>query len=199
MKTFVYMVRHGESPKMEGNERTRGLTLKGESDAQIVAELLKDEGIDTFISSPYRRAILTIEGLAHSLGKEMTVIEELKEIVFIGDDKILPDNEVYPLVKKMFSEQDYSLLGGESFTNSRNRVVTVLKNIISKYEGQKVAIGTHGAVMTMMMGYFDPQFDLDFLLNTSKPDIYKMEFDEGILTKTERLWRVTPELSVKGE
>lgn len=65
MKTFIYMVRHGESPKVDdGNERSRGLTLKGESDAQIVTELLKDEGIDTFISSPYSRAILTIEGVA---------------------------------------------------------------------------------------------------------------------------------------
>jgi 2,3-bisphosphoglycerate-dependent phosphoglycerate mutase len=192
MKTFIYMVRHGESPKMEGNERTRGLTLKGESDAQMVAQLLKDEGIDTFISSPYRRAILTIEGLAQSLGKEMIVIEELKEVVFTGDDKIMPDKEVYPLVKKMFSDPDFSLPEGESFMNCQNRVVTILKNILSEYKGQKVAIGTHGAVMTMMMRYFHPQFDLDFLLSTSKPDIYKMEIDEGILTKTERLWRVTP-------
>lgn len=184
-KTFIYMIRHGESPKMEGNERTRGLTLKGESDAQIVAQLLKDEGIDTFISSPYRRAILTIEGLAQSLGKEMIVIEELKEVVFIDDDKIMPDQEVYPLVKKVFSDPDFSLSGGESFTNCQKRVVTILKNILNEYKGQKVAIGTHGAVMTMMMGYFDPQFDLNFLLNTSKPDIYKMEVDEGILIKTE--------------
>ncbi|MGE6226793.1 histidine phosphatase family protein [Paenibacillus chitinolyticus] len=193
MKTFVYMVRHGESPKTEGNERTRGLTLKGSSDAQIVAQLLKDEGIDTIISSPYKRAILTLEGLARSLGKEMIVIEELKETVFIGDDKILPDTEVYPLVKKMFSDPDFSLPGGESFTNSQIRVVAIFKNILSEYKGQKVAIGTHGAVMTMMMGYFDPQFDLDFLLKTSKPDIYKMEFDEGVLTATSRLWRGTPE------
>ncbi|MFF2155168.1 histidine phosphatase family protein [Paenibacillus chitinolyticus] len=193
MKTFVYMVRHGESPKTEGNERTRGLTLKGSSDAQIVAQLLKDEGIDTFISSPYKRAILTLEGLARYLGKEMIVIEELKETVFIGDDKILPDTEVYPLVKKMFSDPDFSLPGGESFTSSQNRVVAIFKNILSEYKGQKVAIGTHGAVMTMMMGYFDPQFDLDFLLKTSKPDIYKMEFDEGVLTATSRLWRGSPE------
>lgn len=193
MKTFIYMVRHGESPKAEGNERTRGLTLKGESDAQIVAQILKDEGIDTFISSPYRRAIVTIEGLAKSLGKEMIVIEDLKEVVFIGDNQIMPDKEVYPLVKKMFSDPEFSLPGGESFTNCQKRVVTILKKIISEYKGQKVVIGTHGAVMTMMMGYFDPQFDLDFLLNTSKPDIYKMEIDEAILIKTERLWSVTPE------
>jgi phosphohistidine phosphatase SixA len=33
MKNIIYMVRHGESPKIEGNERTRGLTDKGRSDA----------------------------------------------------------------------------------------------------------------------------------------------------------------------
>ncbi len=32
MKTFIYMVRHGESPKTEENERTRGLTEKGKLD-----------------------------------------------------------------------------------------------------------------------------------------------------------------------
>jgi 2,3-bisphosphoglycerate-dependent phosphoglycerate mutase len=190
MKTIIYMVRHGESPKLDGgNERTRGLTEKGEADAQLVTQLLKDEGIDTFISSPYSRAILTIEGLAQSLGKEIILIEQLKEVVFIGDNKILPDNEVYPLVKKMFSEPDFSLHGGESITNCQNRAVTVLKDIIGEYKGQKVAIATHGAVMTRMMGYFDPRFDLNFLLDTTKPDIYRMEFNEGILTNTDRIWR----------
>ena len=26
MSTYIYMVEHGESPKLEGNERMRGLT-----------------------------------------------------------------------------------------------------------------------------------------------------------------------------
>jgi 2,3-bisphosphoglycerate-dependent phosphoglycerate mutase len=190
MKTIIYMVKHGESPKLDGgNERARGLTEKGKSDAQIVTQLLKDEGIDTFISSPYSRAILTIEGLAKSLGKEIILIEQLKEVVFIGDNKILPDSEVYPLVKKMFSEPHFSLPGGESITDCQNRAVTVLKDIIGEYKGRKVAIATHGAVMIKMMGYFDPRLDLDFLLKTTKPDIYRMEFNDGILTNTDRIWR----------
>ncbi|QIC05387.1 histidine phosphatase family protein [Brevibacillus sp. 7WMA2] len=98
MNTFIYMVRHGESPKTEGNERTRELTDKGRSDAHIITELLKDEGIDTFISSPYRRSILTIEELALSLEKELLVVEDLKEMILICDDKILSDRELYPLV-----------------------------------------------------------------------------------------------------
>lgn len=61
MSTFIYMVRHGESLKIEGNERTRGLTEKGNLDTHRVTEILKTEGIDTFISSPYKRAMLTIE------------------------------------------------------------------------------------------------------------------------------------------
>ncbi|MDF2652239.1 MAG: hypothetical protein K0Q73_8044, partial [Paenibacillus sp.] len=192
MKTFIYMVRHGESPKTEGNERTRGLTDKGRSDSRIITELLKEEGIDTFVSSPYRRAVLTIEEVARFLGKEILVFEELKEIVFSSDDKIMSDKELYPLVKKMFSDPDFSLPGGESITICQNRVIPIMKKILNENKGRKIAIGTHGAVMTMMMGYFDRQYDLDFLLNTSKPDIYKMEFDEEVLVGTERLWRVAP-------
>ncbi len=28
MNTYIYMVRHGESPKLEGDERTRAFTVK---------------------------------------------------------------------------------------------------------------------------------------------------------------------------
>ncbi|AAP10126.1 Phosphoglycerate mutase [Bacillus cereus ATCC 14579] len=31
--------------------------------------------------------------------------------------------------------------------------------------------------MTLMMGYYDSKYDLNFLLQTSKPDIYRMEFN----------------------
>lgn len=188
MKTYIYMVRHGESPKTEGDERTRGLTEKGLSDARIITQLLKDEEIDAFISSPYKRAVATIKELAQSVGKEIVVLEELRELVLIGNNQIMADNELYPLVKKMFTEPDFSLLGGESITICRNRVVSALGKILEQYRGQKVVIGTHGAVMTLMMGYFDPQYDLEFLLKTSKPDIYKMEFQDEVLIETKRLW-----------
>ena len=59
MSTFVYMVRHGESPK-EGKERTRALTEKGYMDAQRVTDILKkDKRIDVVVSSPYMRSIST--------------------------------------------------------------------------------------------------------------------------------------------
>jgi 2,3-bisphosphoglycerate-dependent phosphoglycerate mutase len=70
MSTFVYMVRHGESPK-EGNDRTRGLTEKGYLDAKRVTDILKEKEIDVIVSSPYIRSILTVEQLAQQIGEEV--------------------------------------------------------------------------------------------------------------------------------
>lgn len=189
MKTIIFMVRHGQSPKTEKNERTRGLTEKGRSDAKKATELLKDEGIDTFISSPYSRAILTIEELADSLDKEILVYENLKEMIFTDEDKIIEDKDLFPSVERMFSDPDYSLPGGESKRICQDRLIAAFKEILKQHKGQKVVIGTHGMVMTLMMGYFDDRYDFQFLMQTSKPDIYRMEFNEEELVAIERLWK----------
>ncbi|TKI78561.1 histidine phosphatase family protein [Bacillus mycoides] len=189
MNTYIYMVRHGESPKLEGNERTRGLTEKGILDAQRITEILETEGIDTFISSPYKRAMLTIEESANYHEKEIVVYENLKECRFLSEDKIISDKEVYPLVKKMFSNPDFTLTGGESYVDCQRRVVKILKEILMDFQGHKIVVGTHGLVMTLMMNYFDNQYGLEFLMNTSKPDVYKLEFKDEQLINVERLWR----------
>ncbi|AJH76069.1 histidine phosphatase super family protein [Bacillus cereus ATCC 4342] len=189
MNTYIYMVRHGESPKLEGSERTRGLTEKGSLDAHRVTDILKAEAIDTFISSPYKRAVLTIEKAADFYEKEVLIYENLKECIFLSEDQVISDKEVYPLVKKMFSNPDFAQTEGESYTDCQRRVVKVLREILMDFQGQKIVIGTHGLVMTLMMNYFDEQYDFEFLMNTSKPDIYKMEFNEEQLMNVERLWK----------
>lgn len=89
----------------------------------------------------------------------------------------------------MFSDPDFMSLGGESINICQNRSIGILKEILKKYKGQKVVMGTHGMVMTLMMGYFDNQYGLDFLMKASKPDIYKMEFNDEVLVETNRLWK----------
>ncbi|MDA2732483.1 histidine phosphatase family protein [Bacillus cereus] len=189
MNTYIYMVRHGESPKLDGGERTRGLTEKGSLDVHKVTDILKTEGIDTFISSPYKRAVLTIEKTANLYEREILIYENLKECMFSSGDQVISDKEVYPLVQKMFSNPGYALAEGESYADCQRRVVKVLKEILMDFQGQKIVIGTHGLVMTLMMNYFDKQYGFEFLMNTSKPDIYKMEFKEKQLINVERLWK----------
>ncbi|HEK9099153.1 histidine phosphatase family protein [Bacillus pfraonensis] len=189
MKTFIYMVRHGESPKTEGNERTRGLTEKGKLDAYRITDILQREGIEVFVSSPYNRSILTIQGLAKRLGQDVVVFEDLKERVFSAGDKRISDKELMPLLKRSFSNPNFALMGGESNAACQGRAIRVLKELLNTYRGQKVVLGTHGAVMTLMLGYYDIQYDLNFLLHTSKPDIYRMEFHGQELVEVKRLWK----------
>ncbi len=42
--------------------------------------------------------------------------------------------------------------------------------------------------MTIILNYFDKKYGYEFFEQTSKPDIYKLEFEELELTHVERLW-----------
>lgn len=189
MKTYVYMVRHAESPYIAGAERTRGLSRKGQANVKKVTEILMDKGIEVVISSPYARAVLTVEDLAHRLGLEVETYEDLRERCFAGEDYILSDENFMDEVMNMFHNPDYSLPGGESNAECQVRAVSALQEILEKYRGTKIALGTHGNVMTMMLNHFDDSYDLEFLKQTSKPDIYRLEFEGHELIEVSRLWK----------
>lgn len=182
------MVRHAESPK-EGNERTRGLTVKGYTDGQRVTDILKkDKKIDVVVSSPYMRSISTVKELAKQIGQEVLVFEDLRERHFSSKDRRLADKELRPLLEESFLNSNYSFEGGESNDECQKRAINVLKVLLDTYRDKEIVIGTHGAVMTLMMRYFDSTYDLDFLHSTSKPDIYRMEFIEQELVNVKRIW-----------
>ncbi|WP_128100881.1 histidine phosphatase family protein [Paenibacillus sp. DCT19] len=184
MKTTVYMVRHAESPYDEGNERTRGLTAKGRADVEKITKLLSDEGIDIILSSPYRRAVLSVEGLAQHLNLEIETFEDLRERHFSSDEVI----DLMSNIRNNFYNVEYALPGGESNADCQNRSITVLKTILTEHKGKKIAIGTHGLVMTLMMNHFDSDYGLAFLDQLKKPDIYKMQFEDLELKEVTRLW-----------
>lgn len=187
MKTNVYMVRHAESPYNEGTERTRGLTRTGWANAVKVTELLKNEAIHKIISSPYARAVLTLEGLATMLKTDIQIMEDLRERHF--SDGVVADEDFASAEQKMFDDPDYALPGGESNRACQHRAVSVMKQILEEYEGGNIAIGTHGHVMTLIMNEFDPSYGLQFMNQTTKPDIYQLQFDGQTLEKVRRLWQ----------
>lgn len=185
MNTIIYLVRHAESPYDEGNERTRGLTAKGKMDADKVTKLLIGEGIDIIISSPYSRAVLSVEGLAQHLNIEIETYEDLRERHFASDYII----DLMSNIRNNFYNPEYALPGGESNADCQNRSIAVLKTILKEQKGKKIAIGTHGLVMTLMMNHFDSNYGLDFLVQLKKPDIYKMQFEDLELKEVKRIWK----------
>ena len=78
MLTNLYFVRHAHSTYTP-DELGRPLSDKGQVDAEEVTQFLKKENIDIVISSPYKRAIQTVEGIAEFSDKEIIIDHGFRE------------------------------------------------------------------------------------------------------------------------
>ena len=175
MLTHVYMVRHAESPFSPGQEEIRGLSERGWEDAKRVAERLKPEQIDVFISSNYARALQTIEEAARQQSQAIIMEPRFRERELASWDYRFADFEQG--IKQVFDNQSFAYPGGESNEVARERGIAALKDVLDHHRGKKIGIGTHGNIMTIMMNHYDKQYDFAFWKKTTKPDIYKLSFD----------------------
>ena len=187
VNTTIYMIRHAKSPFVVGQELTRELSTQGLIDAKKVADIMDNKKIDLIVSSPYKRAIQTIEEIATNKDIEIIVYEELRERQLKGAFKLTED-EIYQAIKTSFEDIDFHLTDGESIRDVQNRAMPVIKNLLNNYEGKTIIIGTHGNVMTIIMNYFDKAYGYEFWKNTSKPDIYKLVFSGENLLSVQRVW-----------
>ena len=187
VNTTIYMIRHAKSPFVVGQELTRELSTQGLIDAKKVADIMDNKKIDLIVSSPYTRAIQTIEEIATNKDIEIIVYEELRERQLKGAFKLTED-EIYQAIKTSFEDIDFHLTDGESIRDVQNRAIPVIKDLLNNYEGKTIIIGTHGNVMTIIMNYFDKAYGYEFWKNTSKPDIYKLVFSGENLLSVHRLW-----------
>lgn len=182
MITNLYFVRHAHSTYTP-DELGRPLSERGMADARRMTRLLKMENIEHVISSPFKRAVQTVEGIAKELGKDIEIIDGFKERI-LSDRPVADFNEA---IKKVWSNFDLSLDGGESNNIAQERGVASTIHVLDKYKGQNVAIGTHGNIMVLVMNYFDPQYDVHFWEQLAMPDIYKLTFHDKHLIEAKRL------------
>jgi 2,3-bisphosphoglycerate-dependent phosphoglycerate mutase len=183
MITNIYFVRHANSAYTP-DELNRPLSEKGIKDAQKVTELLSRENINKVISSPYRRAIQTVEGTSDYFGLSISIDEGFRERKLAGNSVTNFDEAIL----KYWKNFDFMLYGGESGYVAQDRGLQSLKSVLNKYRGENIVIGTHGNIMVLIMNYYDKKYNYDFWNGLNMPDIYKLSFEDGILVGVERLW-----------
>jgi 2,3-bisphosphoglycerate-dependent phosphoglycerate mutase len=189
MISYIYFVRHAVSPFVFGNERARGLSEEGKQAALRVAEILAHEGINLIASSSYTRAIETVKPLADQLNMPIIEFEELRERPIKGLNYKLTEQELLAGIKQSFADIDYCLEGGETTREAQNRAIPILEKLLREYEGQKIAIGTHGNIMTIILKYYDNNHGYAFWQQTSQPDIYRLAFEGKELNEVKRIWK----------
>lgn len=186
MLTHVYMIRHAESPYIQGQEETRSLSEKGWQDAQRVTEILQAEQIDVFVSSPYARAIQTIEAAANQANQEIKLEPGFRERE-VGAWRSEYEHFI-KAIEHLFANREYAFAEGESNAAAGERGSEAFQQVLNLHRGKKIAIGIHGNIMTIIMNHYDPAYDFSFWKTTSMPDIYKLSFENDQLVDVVRLW-----------
>jgi 2,3-bisphosphoglycerate-dependent phosphoglycerate mutase len=182
--TNIYLVRHAHSTYTP-DEVGRPLSDKGYTDAEKIKEILAEEKIDIFISSPYMRAIQTIQGAADVYGQEITLEEAFKERTLTEE----PAENFDLAISKVWEDWRFAWEGGESNIAAQERGVAALRKVLDNNEGKNVVIGTHGNIMVLIMNYFDNTFDFSFWKQLEMPDIYRMTFDGKEFIAANRIMR----------
>jgi 2,3-bisphosphoglycerate-dependent phosphoglycerate mutase len=166
----IYLIRHCEAVGQEPNAE---LTDKGLIQAQMLCNLLKNEKIDYIVSSPYKRAIKSIEPLADSDNLHINIDNRLIE-------KKLCEKSMSDWIDKLkYSFEDLTVCyeGGESSEEVINRGMQVI-NELMEIDKHSIAVVTHGAILILILKYFNNDFGYNQWKNLENPDAYLLHFEE---------------------
>ncbi|MCS7463337.1 histidine phosphatase family protein [Paenibacillus doosanensis] len=181
-------MRHAESIYTPGTERARGLTGKGERDAALVRQLLKDVPVDLVLSSPYYRAVRTVQDVAEAAGLEIISVEDLRERQLSGEEFIASQEQFRSAKRRVYEDKSFAFPGGESSEAAQRRAIRALLPWIGHADYRHIVVGTHGDIMTLMLNDWDASYDCDFWASTTMPDMYKLHFEGQQLNSVTRLW-----------
>ncbi|WHY79870.1 histidine phosphatase family protein [Neobacillus sp. WH10] len=165
MLTSLYFVLHAHSTYTPDELRR---PLSGQADAEKINRIFKKENIDYVISSPYKRAVQTVEGVIDFTGKEVIIENGFKERILSE----VPVENFDLAITKVWEEPAFAWEGGESNIIAQKRGVEATLKVLEKYEGKNIVVGTHGNILVLIMNYFDKKYGFSFWKELNMPDIY---------------------------
>ncbi|UNK20293.1 phosphoglycerate mutase family protein [Paenibacillus sp. N3/727] len=175
----IFLVRHC---KAKGQEPTAELTIEGVEQSHQLAGLLQSKGIDLIITSPYKRAIESILPLCNKLDLRYTVDNRLEERVLSSKNL---DNWM-ELLKETYENLEIVYEGGESSREAMNRGMEVINEIMNG-PYQNVVVVTHGALMSLILKYFNNSIGYEEWSKLTNPDIYLIS-NENKEYEVGRIW-----------
>ena len=176
MNNTYYFIRHAHS-NYTPDEINRPLSDKGrESLAQL--EFLAYKSITAIYSSPYRRAIQTVEPLAQSLKLAIQTDKRLIERKL--SSQVITDQDFEKSLMKLWSQPTFSLVGGESNQQAQQRALALLQELESKHQNEEIILSSHGNLICILLSAFDSSIDYNFWCGLSMPDVLVLDKDERI-------------------
>lgn len=174
----LYIVRHCEA---DGQSPEARLTPEGEEQAEALAEFLQDKGVERIVSSPFLRAIQSVEPLGDRLALPIRADERLAERQLSGEFR--PD--WLERLRESFADLDVCLEGGESSRTAMARGVEVIREIMD-FPVDTTVVVSHGNLITLMLKHFDDRTGFAEWQALTNPDVYLITVDGT--PRVERVW-----------
>ena len=173
--TTVYFIRHAQSARFKCEDRVRPLTEEGLSDTKQVTAALFDKGITHILSSPYKRTLQTVADLAQTLGLAAETDEDLRERnagSWSGDNFL-------KFIEQQWADFSYHIKDGECLADVQKRNIAALNRALEKYDGEVIAIATHGTALSTIINYYNPEFNFQSFMRIVDfmPYVVRMDFD----------------------
>ena len=176
----LYIIRHCEA---NGQAPNASLTLAGREASGRLANFLSGLNIELVISSPFTRAVQTIQSFVLHNNIPFKLDDRLKERVLSSED--LPD--WYEKLQLTYIDKDLNFTGGESSNEATKRIHEVVEEL-KQSAHMSVVIVTHGNIMSLLLNHFQPHFGFDEWKQLSNPDVFEIEFSNE-QTVVNRIWR----------
>jgi len=178
-KKNLYLIRHGKAA-MEGSDRERVLDSDGIIQANSLCKKIKIQFQDQkirIISSPFKRAMQTIEKLSQDMSASIEKSQSLEEIN-IGKDQNLSKHQI---IEKMWSNENFKVKNGSSHSEHVKIIREELDKIFSNfYKGNyNLILVSHGNLIGIILKYFlNIKFTFDNWKKITMPDMYSLDFDD---------------------
>lgn len=156
MKQTIYLIRHAEPNYNNHQDDERELTAEGLQDCQLLLDYFKDITIDRIYSSPFKRALQTIDELAKEKSFPIQIKENFRERKI--DDVWIDDFNTFS--QRQWQDFNYKLAKGESLQEVQDRNIQQLQEILKEQE-TSIIISSHGTAISTILNYYDHQFAFD--------------------------------------
>lgn len=176
--TIIYFVRHAERDISIRVDKEAPLTLKGHQDAQALKYFFKNKNIHHLYSSPYIRAMDTIQPTAAFLNQPIKIINDFYERkigAWIDDFS--------EFAELQWQNFDYKRENGESLNEVSKRMIQAFENIIEDLSGNTIMCG-HGTALAVLFYHLSEKtFGYDDWLDMRMPEIYSYNLHNKKLKK----------------
>jgi 2,3-bisphosphoglycerate-dependent phosphoglycerate mutase len=175
--TEIVLVRHAASVPLtvDGpDERTRPLTPDGLRQADELVVVLTGLRPAAVWSSPYRRAIQTVQPAAAALGLPVQTHEQLRE----WDDGLAYTDDWQPHYAESWANPSFARPGGESLDQLRSRAVGIVRALAHQHRGRTVLAAAHGTFISQALSGLGTPTDHAAAQRMPMPAIYRLRFTD---------------------